>query len=147
MSDFEHISSVIGKVAGSPACPRCGEPIKELRIVPGPHRGGHWARGECPKCGAFIKWISKPDDLKNAKRSRKGQAELIRKFSRGWCEACRRSKDQLPKPETLEAHHVIPVRDHGDDTRENIWIVCTPCHRLIEHYRTYLGHYHSGDAA
>ena len=110
------------------------------RRIYGPHPGGHYARIECGSCDRFIKWEGKPDsEKKNA--SRKNQAKLLNRFGRGFCELCLRPGDSLPLPQVLEAHHIIPVEDGGGDERENIQIVCTACHRLIHHQRTYLGHY------
>jgi predicted HNH restriction endonuclease len=31
----------------------------------------------------------------------------------------------------LEVHHAIPVKDGGSDDSENLWTVCTDCHKLI----------------
>jgi 5-methylcytosine-specific restriction endonuclease McrA len=97
----------------------------------GPHIGLY-----CSTCGKFLKW--QPQNNDKRKSSHK---DLVNKYSGGYCECCLRSKDSLPIPQTLEAHHVKPYQHEGDSTRENIWILCTQCHKLIEHLRTYLGHY------
>ena len=110
---------------------------RQFRIL-GPHKGGHYARINCADCGGFIKWEADPS---KKKISRKGQAKLVDKFSQGYCESCLRLSDELPSPQTIEAHHIIPVEAGGGNNKDNIQIVCTPCHRLIHHQRTYLGHY------
>jgi hypothetical protein len=51
---------------------------------------------------------------------------------------CQRRKDFLGKGERLEIHHVIQIDQGGDDTPDNIWILCTACHRIVHHQRTYL---------
>lgn len=92
----------------------------------------------CPDCECHIRFIPKDKD---AKRRPKDHKSLVNKYSNGYCECCLRTKESLPQFQTLEAHHVRPYHLGGESTRENIWIVCTPCHRLIEHFRTYMGHY------
>ena len=121
-------------------CVRCGS--AERKTIIGPHAGGHYSRIECNNCGKFIKWGKDPN---KQKKSRKGNAELVKQFSKGYCEICLRKKKQLPKPQTLEAHHIIEVNQGGGDDAENIQIACTNCHRLIHHLRTYLGYYHTED--
>lgn len=43
---------------------------------------------------------------------------------RGICEECRK------KP-AIDVHHIIPVRDGGEDTRENVLALCHKCHSTI----------------
>ena len=118
------------------ACPRCGDQ--------GPHaaerrtNGTHYADCRCAKCGQH--WFPpKPEtDVTKYKRP-KSHAELVNKFSRGFCELCGFKSEELPRSETLHAHHVEAYAEGGEPTRENTWIVCTACHSLIEHQRTYRG--------
>lgn len=117
-------------------CRHCGSTNQTISVANWP--GGHYAKVACERCGAFIKWAAKPDAAK-AKRG-PAQKKLVARYSQGFCELCFRLSDSLPGPQTLEAHHVIPVEQGGPDDRSNIWIVCTPCHRMIHHQRTYLGH-------
>jgi len=36
---------------------------------------------------------------------------------------------------------VIPVKDGGADTLDNIWVLCTTCHKEVHHRRVYFnGH-------
>lgn len=118
-------------------CPRCGG--INLSTVPGPFPGGHHAKLFCVDCDRFIKWLPKPET--EASRRPAAHRELVKKYSRGFCEMCLRQEADLPKPQTLEAHHVDEFAEGGDELRENIWILCTSCHRLVNHQRTYLGHY------
>lgn len=140
MSELEHIGDIIMDIMVEEACPHCGNPADRLRVTPGPHPGGHHARLDCDRCHCFVKWLPRP--RLSGERSRKGQAELLRKHSAGICEMCQRESADLPLPQVLEVHHVTEVQGGGTDERKNLWIVCTPCHRLIHHTRTYLGHYH-----
>lgn len=59
-------------------CKRCNSK-RQFRIL-GPHKGGHYARINCADCGTFIKWEADPS---KQKISRKGQAKLVQKFSKG----------------------------------------------------------------
>lgn len=75
------------------------------------------------KKGSFLKGLSlkapaQPEDL-------------VRKYGQEFCELCLRKENDMPGPQTLEAHHVVEHQSGGGEGRENIWIVCTACHRLI----------------
>ncbi len=142
VSGPEHIGSILADMSGEAACHHCGATSDDLTTTLGPHRGGHYARLDCDSCGAFVKWIKKPDALKRAKRSRKGQAALLARDGRGECLLCNRAKEEIPAPGTLHAHHVREVQDGGGDEPENIWVVCSHCHSMIHLVRTYFGHYH-----
>jgi len=123
------------RVTGQP-CKKCGTTEHIALVAEWP--GGHYAKVICSGCQSFVKWAAKPD----ASKPRRGSAQkkLVARHSQGFCELCFRLGDSLPGPQTLEAHHVVPVEQGGQDDRGNIWIVCTPCHRMIHHQRTYLGH-------
>lgn len=56
---------------------------------------------------------------------------------------CLRLEAELPATQDLDGHHVVEYSAGGTDDRTNVWILCTSCHRLVHHQRTYLGHYHS----
>ena len=55
-----------------------------------------------------------------------------------------KAKTRLGTHETLEIHHKIEINDGGQDIKENILVVCTHCHKLIHHVRTYMND-HFGD--
>jgi predicted restriction endonuclease len=95
----------------------------------------HHARADCQDCGRFLQWLPKPD----AERIRRPAAhrELVRKYSRGFCELCGTREADLPPGQTLEAQHVEEYHEGGEPKRENIWIVCTACHKLIHWRRTW----------
>ena len=109
-----------------------------------PRQDMHYSDIRCRSCGFHFGFGTDPE---KKPKSRKGQADLVKKYSKGFCEICLRTKQDLPLPEVLEAHHIIEVARGGDDEAENIQICCTPCHRWIHHQRTYLGHYHKQGAA
>ena len=118
-------------------CPQCGS--TEVAVIPGPHPGGHHAREECAKCGRFTRWLPKPDSDR-ARRPASHRA-LVKKYGRGFCELCLLREGDLRGGEVLQAHHVDEFCSKGSSDRENVWIVCTCCHTLIGHQRTYRGHY------
>jgi 5-methylcytosine-specific restriction endonuclease McrA len=115
----------------------------QFKSIAGPWAGGHHAKVVCATCGRFQKWESKPRELKTVDPRSEVSKKLVAEFSQGFCEMCLRRKSELPLPQTLEGHHVVPVALNGSDDRSNIWILCTSCHRRIHHERTYLGHYHT----
>jgi len=124
-------------------CQRCnGETYSRIVLL---DRSPHWGRRECIDCGGYIRWETKPD---GERKHRPAPARrLVHRFSRGFCEMCLRREDELPHGQQLEAHHVIPFSASeaaqfgfdgpGPDTRENTWILCTPCHLKVDHERTY----------
>lgn len=120
------------------SCRYCG--ADETKTILGPHPGGHYSKILCANCERFLAWGKKPKELKAVQRREVGLG-LARKFSRGFCELCLRRAEHLPLPQTLEGHHIIPVEQGGTDERSNVQILCTSCHRLVHHQRTYLGHY------
>lgn len=123
-------------------CPKCGHPAG-MHIIQIMTKGPHYARVECGsgKCGC-IGWDGKPDDdpTKYKPRREADQKELLAKYSQGFCELCLIPQESIPRSESLEAHHVTEYQDGGTSDSENIWIVCTACHKLIHWRRTYLGH-------
>jgi len=116
---------------------KCGE----VAIVPGIYPGGHYAKVVCAGCDRFVKWQSKPVEKKDPRK--RANKNLVADLGHGFCEMCRRTKEALPLPQVLEAHHVIQVAEGGTDDHGNIWIICTHCHRLIHLQRTYFSHYQS----
>ncbi len=63
----------------NPICKQCGSMVMDS--IPGPHAGGHHAKQVCGKCGAFIQWISKPENEKTKRPA--SHRELVRKFGNG----------------------------------------------------------------
>ena len=115
-------------------CPKCGD---EGVVTMGPFEGhGAYARSDCPKCRRWLKWLPKP--AATPKRPA-AHADLVAKHSKGYCELCLRSSTELGVGRGLEAHHVVEFQDGGDESRANLWIVCTSCHKLIHWMRTYVG--------
>lgn len=118
-------------------CPKCQHP--------GPHdvtlvaNGHHYAKSVCGRCRKYIRWIPKPEGDPTKYRRPNAHRDLVEKFGRGYCEMCLRSKDALPKGQTLEGQHVIEFAAGGSNERDNVWILCTGCHRFVHWIRTYHG--------
>jgi len=111
-------------------CPQCNKRLG-LRILEpsGPHAG----RYVCI-CGHFRGWVARP-----ASRNRPAaHRDLVAKHGNGRCQLCDRHVDDLPPGQVLEAHHVNEYARGGPPTAENVWIICTACHRLIEWVRSYI---------
>lgn len=115
----------------------------------GPHsqvvmeNGVHYAKVSCGKCGLFMGWLPKPDSDPTKYKRQNQHRDLVAAYGRGFCEMCLRRQESLPKGQTLEAQHVMEHQDGGSPERENIWILCTPCHRMVH----WLRYYHGGDAS
>ena len=127
----------MGYKQGEP-CPQCGGAV---RIELTPHLTHH-ARFRCSRCNCHVEWMPKPRPEGAPRRRGASSKELVVRYGQGYCEMCLRKVEELPIKEVLIGHHVIPWSKGGSDARENVWIVCTSCHGLIHHQRTYLGHYH-----
>lgn len=102
--------------------------------------GVHYADIHCVKCGKHLGFAEKPDNDATKYRRPNQHKDLVLAYGKDFCEMCLRHASELPKGTTLEAQHVIEFKDGGSHKRENIWIVCTACHKLIHHTRTYHGH-------
>lgn len=117
-------------------CPSCGHV--------GPHGitvmtdGKHYAKVHCNECNRFLRWLPKPEAEKAKRPS--AHRDLVGRFGNGYCEMCGIRDEHLPKGESLEGHHCEAYQDGGEPTRENTWILCTPCHKLVEWRRTYVKH-------
>ena len=123
-----------------PQCPKCKRRWEvEYEIK---QTGPHWAKLRCKACNCV--WFAPKPDKDKAKRP-SSQAKLVKRYSRGFCELCLIPADRIPPPEILTAHHVTEFQDGGDESRENIWILCTRCERLVHHQRTYLGHLYNAN--
>jgi 5-methylcytosine-specific restriction endonuclease McrA len=117
-------------------CHHCGHQGKPL--MNGKFSEIHGYAFKCEDCGQWIAWGGKKKQIVTD-----GQ----RKFSTQWtparlginfCQMCLRPDANLGTSETLTSHHIIQIKAGGEDEPGNIWVVCTPCHRLIHHQRVYL---------
>jgi hypothetical protein len=113
-------------------CPQCGntKQFSKLERPDTPHN----AEIRCLKCDAFVRWLPKP---KNKDKRPKNKI-LPEDLGIDYCQLCLRQKDRLGKNETLTSHHIIEINKGGEDIKENIWVLCTCCHALVNHVRTYL---------
>lgn len=118
-------------------CKRCGQLVEP--ITHGEINDVHGYKLHCPKCGLFVGWSGKRQAIKDEVGGRQRSSQwTAKRLNQDFCQMCMRNKDFLGKGERLEVHHVLPVNENGEDTPDNIWIVCTACHRLIHHQRIYL---------
>lgn len=96
--------------------------------------GPHYGYLTCDICGERWGWLSKPDNQGKRPKNKYTPASL----GVDRCQMCLRDRSELVNSETLEVHHIIEVSAQGQDTPENIMVLCTPCHRLTHYQRTYL---------
>ena len=116
-------------------CQREIEPVFKLRPDT-----RHYGEQRCPRCQTFLKWEPKPPEVKERNGARKKQPTNYSSDVLGiyHCQMCLRTKDMLGRNESLLVHHVLEQQDGGSDTPDNIWILCSHCHALTHHVRTYL---------
>ena len=86
------------------------------------------------KCaeGHFIKWKPKDKNINKRQKSKFKPSDL----EIDYCQWCLRY--ELGKNEVLEIHHIIEIRDGGEDVKDNILVLCTACHSLVHWTRVYL---------
>lgn len=95
----------------------------------------HYGKEVCLSCNRHLRWIPKPEQDRVKRPA--AHTDLVRKYSRGFCEMCGKMEADLPDRQTLEANHIIEFQDGGDPGRENVSIICTRCHKLIHLLRTW----------
>jgi len=111
-------------------CPHCKKMDEVVWWRYNEKKGQYWVHCKCDK-GAW-----KP--LQGSKNRSAANKKLVKKYGRGFCELCLVKEINLNRVNhDLEGHHLIPHEWTADSRRENVWIVCKPCHKLIEHLRDY----------
>lgn len=107
--------------------------------------GPHYLEQKCTDCGKTLKFIGK--NKKNPNRNNTSdyninQVSVVKRQNiyeeNQKCFFCGRTKDMLGRNETLELDHITPFNSGGEDRPENIQILCTACHKLKHHCRTYM---------
>lgn len=113
-------------------CQSCGlvGHVREELLTSGPHYGKY----VCIECGGFAGFMRKPKNETKRQKNKYTAADL----GMNRCQMCQRPREMLGQGESLEVHHVEEIGRGGEDVPENIWCVCTACHRLIHHNRTYM---------
>jgi hypothetical protein len=120
--------------ANDEPCKRCGSTDTTFVLL---EDGMHWGKDQCAVCGAYKRWIPKPDD---GRKREKASTSLAVKYGIEHCEMCLRRKDELPPPRVIFGHHVIEHQDGGSNERSNIWGLCKHCHELVALVRRSIGH-------
>jgi 5-methylcytosine-specific restriction endonuclease McrA len=100
----------------------------------------HAGELRCSKCGTFWGWRSKlPEERTNGGAQRRNSSTYSpSSLDCRTCQMCLRPRKMLGIKETLLIHHVKEIQDGGDDIPSNIWVLCSSCHGLVHHMRTYL---------
>lgn len=93
----------------------------------------------CTACGRTLGFLPKSADDPTKYRRPNEHRELVSRFGKGYCELCLRLEVELKGRQGLVGHHVLPFQSDGEAKRENVWILCTACHRIVEWMRTYHG--------
>lgn len=116
-------------------CPYCG-PVETL-IRPRPDTP-HYAEEICERCTKHISWVPKPKN--EEKLDKRPKYPSPANLGIDYCQICLLPKDNLFPSETLETHHING--NAKDREKTNFLVVCTSCHSLINHQRTYrMRHY------
>ena len=113
-------------------CSRCGDNQETfVTLLP---EGKHYAKRNCCRCGGYIAFVKKPENEKKRSKNKFTASDMGIDF----CQLCLRQITRLGDRGVLEVHHVEEIHNGGEDTKDNAWVVCSSCHRLIHHQRTYL---------
>jgi len=116
-------------------CPKCPDATLVTVLTP---QMSHYGRLICSNCYRHVDWAKKPENEGKKRRASKHR-DLVAKYSKGYCQLCMRKIEELPPKCVLTAHHVERYCENGSAEPDNIWIVCTDCHSLIEWARRTLG--------
>lgn len=121
-------------------CKSCG--IVEKPCTNGQAHPVHGYKLYCTACNTWLGWSGKSKVLKSENGERKISSQWsAKRLQIDTCQCCLRSLEKLGDNENLEIHHVVPVKDGGADTLDNIWVLCTTCHKEVHHRRVYFnGH-------
>lgn len=116
-------------------CRYCGPSETWIRLRPDTP---HHSELCCKNCNRHIRWLPKEKNLeKLAKRPHYPSPE---KLEIHYCQICLLPRKNLLPSETLETHHVNG--NPKDTAKLNFLVVCSSCHSLINHQRTYrMRHY------
>lgn len=113
-------------------CKSCARDVlANIEVLPS---GMHYSKYTCSECGRFICFGKKPENA----NKRGPNKHLPDDLGIHYCQMCMRHRDRLGTRGVLESHHIVEIQNGGEDTPQNIWVVCTSCHKLIHHQRTYL---------
>ena len=119
-------------------CAHCGVNTVANRKDKDPISEVHGYKLYCMDCGNFIAWSGyKKEITKNGERQFSTQWNAKR-AGIDYCQICLRNKTDLGRSEKIETHHIIQICDGGEDELKNIMFLCTACHALVHHQRTYL---------
>jgi len=92
----------------------------------------HGYRYVCLDCG-YTCWGGK---LKNKEKiEKRPPCPSASDLNINYCQMCLLESNNLGYAETLETHHIDDQPKNNE--RSNLHIVCTSCHKLIHHQRTY----------
>ena len=111
-------------------CRYCGEVETWVRERPDTVHGYEVC---CKECNLHIAWAGKPESRE--KIIKRPSCKTPDELEIDWCQLCLLPKHTLGAYETLHTHHIDDNPQNND--RLNIMVVCTSCHKLIEHQRTY----------
>ena len=111
-------------------CPYCGKVETWIRPRPDTIHGYEIC---CIKCNKHISWAGKPKNKE--KLNKRPPCPSPEDLKIDWCQICLLPKHFLGELETLHTHHLDDNPQNNE--RLNLLVVCTSCHKLIEHQRTY----------
>lgn len=100
--------------------------------------GPHSEKAICPHCGKYLFFVAKPKNEHKKVIRGCGKALKPSDLDITNCQLCMRTTDMLGTRGILVCHHVIEMQNGGLDEKENIWVLCSYCHSMVHHARTYL---------
>ena len=118
----------------------CGYCKTRIEIIETPNLV-HYAKRECPKCKKFFGWVPTPNPEGIRKRTSCHEVKKVLNFhkkEKEFCFFCLRTKEQLGVNETITRDHIEELDKGGRDEVENLQILCSACHKLINWARLYI---------
>lgn len=119
-------------------CHKCG-----VNTIAAPKEGEsihpiHGFKLYCMDCEAFVAWSGYKKPIARGGERKFSSQWTAKRVGIDYCQICLRDKADLGRAERIETHHIIQVCDGGEDELSNLMFLCTACHTLVHHQRTYL---------
>ena len=103
----------------------------------------HFGKLECGHCKTFICWVKNPDSPRaNSLRINKKTVKEVMIFhgfeNDEFCFNCLRGRENLGVCETLTIDHIKELDKGGEDSIQNMQVLCSACHKLKNWCRLYM---------
>lgn len=86
----------------------------------------HWGKLSCNECKAYLQWVGKP----NFEQRKQTVKKNVLKDSNKICCFCGQGQTEMKNGNFLSVDHQVQLKDGGEDSEDNAWVLCDGCHKL-----------------